>query len=785
MLVYRPDVVGVGRMFMVALKVPPAASRIRANAPDCVELFDRTPLPTGTKLRKYYFRSLRPAVRADIAFAHPETEVVVSIQIWSFADLRRFRKLKGVQLPRRWPLGERLPELKQGQTITPGALKRFWRTRGAPDRQRRDISVYKWLDARPHRPAAAPGGWLEVSDEQIWDLQPDSTVPRTHCVNLTMGCPVHGIEIYKHGSFYPWTRNVSFPYRWRLTCPVGGEEYPSNDFGAGDMTGGEFPDDGIGGACTHGGHKYGFIAEAHQAYCHQMLRVAPECADGYLATGDVRYVHKALVAFCRLAVEYAYLATMTQHRHRNRTSQVERLGPAPFTEGPCLATSGFTVYCIDQPAYQWAHAEAYDAIWPAIDRDRVRGGTGAQKRALWLRYGRARGHTHDDIMHIGLDAHQSEILGQLGYPRNAGYWERTWVTHNVARQIPFVEMTATAELFADAGPVHVAEAHAQGFVDRLAEGRGYEILSDNWQRRTVALIDVADDQFYCLDFYRIAGGTEHWWSFHVQEGEFAANGLELQRQEGGTLAGPDVPYGDDEWLGAAGCSRHPNYGWWWGPMFGSAHLYGVERGRPAGELWSADWELKDSDGLRFRLSALAQKNAEVVVCDGKSPVGGSPYEMKWVLMRAADRAPAKTQIMSTMELYRDTPVIKSVRRLAVSGQDEAGFACHGAVVELAGGGTDTVFAAADGSVLHTAAGGFEFSGRFGLFRERPGRQPRVVLIGGTRLTRNGVGIIREQAEYRARIVKVDRPTDTVTVAPSLPDIQATIGAYVYLTLRSL
>ena len=34
-------------------------------------------------------------------------------------------------------------------------------------------------------------------------------------------------------------------------CPVGNEEYPSNDFASGDMTSGDFPDDGIGGACLH------------------------------------------------------------------------------------------------------------------------------------------------------------------------------------------------------------------------------------------------------------------------------------------------------------------------------------------------------------------------------------------------------------------------------------------------------------------------------------------------------------------------------------------------------
>ena len=40
-----------------------------------------------------------------------------------------------------------------------------------------------------------------------------------------------------------------------------------------------------------------------------------------------------------------------------------------------------------------------------------------------MMYGRARGHTQDDIMDIGLEAFRSEILGHMGYPRNWGYWE--------------------------------------------------------------------------------------------------------------------------------------------------------------------------------------------------------------------------------------------------------------------------------------------------------------------------------------------------------------------------
>ena len=1008
---YKPDILGVGRLFLVALKVPANAGQIKIALPEAVTLLDRTPLPTTKELRKYYFRTLKPAKQADIVLAHPTGEVIVSVEIWSFEQLREFRELKGKQLPRRWPLGEALPELKQSQTITTDAMKEA--AKGA---------------------AGAGKRWLDVDDETIWNLQPDSTIPRWHWVNVGDGCPTHGREIFRKSAFYPWLKGSAVPYSWKIECPVGNEQYPSNDFANDDFTSGEFPDDGIGGACDYKGKKYGFIAELCQAYCHWAMGVAPACANAYLATGDIQYVHKALVAMCRTAAEHAYLGTMTHHRHRNRRSQVDRLGQSLFTDGPFLGGSGFTVYCISQPGYQISHAEAYDRIWPAIDDDPdivpflqskgfdvktgedvrrfieenlfavwvqgsfarapasneprpqegllriaeclnyergnefmdwlydsggkmrvfvtngyfrdgapyeatgvyngthvrslgpviesierlrelrpdvypedkypnltksrryhhifdfvmntvtidrtypkigddtagrgynggypqylvqnrrtwhsanlaafehaykvmkdpkfawalahspgwqpslqfpytreeieaeaakwpeewndasslqdgfgvavLRGGEAANKRALWMMYGHSRGHVHDDIMHIGLDAHKSEILGQMGYPRNWGYWEHCWMTHNLARQIPFVKMTATPQLFADAGDVHVCEAWAEGFKPKENADDGYDLLEDQWQRRMLAIVDVSDEEFYCLDMYRIHGGDEHWWSFHAQEGEFATEGLRLEKQDGGTVAGPDVPYGDEKWLTEQGCGK--SRAGWSGPMMGFPFLYNVERAdmkrrtRDDG-VWSADWTLKNSEGLHFKMTVPSSDDTEVVISDGKSPVGGSPYEMKWVLLHNVGQAPTRTQVVNVMEMYRHEPLIKDIRPLEVSGDDEAGFKPYGLVIELTNGRTDTVFASADAETVRTAEGGFEFAGRFGLYSEQAGQPTHVTLIGGTRMTKNGMGITTKSAEYRAPITAVDRDSETITVSPAPQNLEAIIGQYIYIT----
>ena len=1009
-----PDIVGVERMFMIALKVPVDAPDVEVTMPDCIAMFDRTRLPTESETRKFYFRASKPTPKAEVRFALASGEVVVPIEVWGFKDLRTFRKLKGVQLPRRWPLGERLPELKEKQIYPTGAEAKTPKTK-------------------------ARGGWLGYSDDDIWAMQPDSTIPRWHWTNIEHGCPVHGKEIYRNRAYYPWIMDSKFPWRWKIRCPVGNEEYPSNDFANGDMTSGEFPDDGIGGACLHEGEKYGFIAELCQFYCRRMMTVAPSCAAAYVNTGDRQYAHKALVALCRLAEEYAYLATMTQHRHRNRVSQVERFGQGRFDEGPCLGSSGFNTYPIEQPGQLRTHAEAYDRIFPVIDQDQeiipflrkkgfdiethedvrrfveenlfavwmqgimdsacstnepgeqeaivhaaivlnyargtdfidwlydgegrmrvfvpndyfrdgapyestggynaahvvhltpvvgameklrqlrpdvytdtrypplsksgryrnifdfcmdtltidrsypyigdggswpaysklpkigwhsasvasfehayrlfrdpklawalkhtpgwnpskdfpftreeiereaakwpddwndrsslhdgygvaiLRSGQSDDKRALWMRYGRARSHTQDDLMDIGLQAFQGILLCHMGYPRNWGYWEPSWTSHNLARQIPFCTMTAQTELFAEAGPVRIVEARAQACVDRVDGGQGYELPPDQWQRRLVALIDVAPDRFYCLDFYRISGGEDHWWCFHGQEGDFKTEGIALEKQEG-TLAGPDVPYGDPKWLKEHGCSQGV-YGWS-GAMFAFPHLYNVHRGKSSAP-WSADWKLKTGDGLHVRLTVASADGVEANICDGRSPAGG-PYEMKWIMLHNQAEAPTKTQVVSLIEPHFGTPEIKGVRPIELSGDDEQGFVSRGCEVQLADH-TDTVLFSVDPTIPRTAKVGhvsnvpldgrhvgnvphvnsdIHFAGRFGLYREKQGIPLAMSLVGGTKLSKGRFGITLDSPEYRGKIVGVDRSAETITVAPSPPNLAAMIGAEIFIT----
>ena len=996
-VIYAPDIVAVGRLFMVSLKGAANPAGITVEMPPGIKPVYRSRKKDHKGAYKFFFRAALPLQEAKIVFRDSDRRAVVPITAWSFEDLCAFRTLKGMQLPRRWPLGERLPELKQKQTVN-------W-PKGVKAR-----------DKRVHRAQA----WLARSDDDIWAMQPDSTIPRWHWVNLSEGCPVHGQEIYHQRAFYPWEIPLSQPWKWKIVCPVGGEAYPSNDFASGDMDHGPFPDDGLSGGCLYKNNKFNFVARIAQAYCHQMLRVAPECARAYLATGDRDYAHKALVALSRLAVEYAYLATMTQHRHRNKVEHVRRYGPALFKAGPFLVGSGFTVYGINQPRYQWQHAEAYDQIFPVIDQDKeiipflrrkglavedhedlrrfieenlfavwmqgtidhafqsngsfdqrglarlaeilnyqrgrelvdwlydgdgqlrsmltnnffrdgapyeatgnyngmhvaalgplfdslehlkelrpalypqaqypelgkslryhniydfdmdsvtidrsypsigddggfqdsqvfqalpkttwqsggaksfehafrlfkdpkfawalvhqpgwtpsadfpwsreemekisrqwpdqwndrsalfdgygiavLRGGQGDDKRALWIRYGRARGHKHDDMMDIGLQAYQGVLLSHLGYPRNWSAWESNWITHNLARQLPRMEMTGQVDLFARAGPVEVVDITARAFRDRVDEGRGYTLPAHKWQRRLLALVEVDDRRFYALDWYRLSGGKEHWWSFHVKEGGLKIKDLQLTPQEGGTLAGPEVAYGDPGWLKKNHCTLG-RYGWR-GDLFGLAHFYNVQRGEHSGP-WSADWRIKGGASPHLRLHMVDAQGMEVAVADGKSPAGGSPYEMKWVFLHKQGAIPLRSQVLSIIEPFEREPAIEKIEPLPlIKGKQDNFRGCRVHLDQR----VDTILMATDPTTKQSLADGTHFAGRFGFWSRQEGRIKSMVLLGGTVLSHGGFALRLPAPAYHGRIVRWDPSANKIVVSPPPPEPQGMINQYIFV-----
>lgn len=161
---------------------------------------------------------------------------------------------------------------------------------------------------------AAADRWADCSEEFIRERMPDGRVPRAFAVNYMTGCPVHGAAALRGGGYGTahWSVEV-FHDPWKVTCRIGGESYPSNDFGAFYRSGlqdrslltGDYPDDGHGWLGPGSVYRHWFVGYCCEVMWNTVLGGLRALARAYLLTGLERYARKALVMLERLAEVYA------------------------------------------------------------------------------------------------------------------------------------------------------------------------------------------------------------------------------------------------------------------------------------------------------------------------------------------------------------------------------------------------------------------------------------------------------------------------------------------------
>lgn len=162
---------------------------------------------------------------------------------------------------------------------------------------------------------------VEIPDAELIRMLPPPSVPRAFNTSFE-GCPVHGAELFKFGN-YSWIMDPS-KRPWKLKCPVGGEEYPSNDFqrfldsGLQDrsLLTGDYPDDGWGWRRVGEPKKHWFVAY----YCHWLWysHIIPAVLDlsrAYLLTRKDVYGRKCLVMLHRIAEHYPDMDHNKQSRY--------------------------------------------------------------------------------------------------------------------------------------------------------------------------------------------------------------------------------------------------------------------------------------------------------------------------------------------------------------------------------------------------------------------------------------------------------------------------------------
>lgn len=203
--------------------------------------------------------------------------------------------------------------------------------------------------------------WVAMSDQELWDFVPPPDQLRALNVSFGVDCPVHGAEIFRRGGHYPWILSADKPFK--VKCPVGGEEYPGNDFqpwNTHSLT--DKPESGPGyqdlgaGWTDAKGRRYFFVGYwiFWQRWQAEVLPAVNQLAQAYLLSGKPVYAHKCAVLMSRIAVDYERFDYPTQAYHN---------GSWPANIGGRILDYIWTT------GYSTSFARAYDAIYPALAPD--------------------------------------------------------------------------------------------------------------------------------------------------------------------------------------------------------------------------------------------------------------------------------------------------------------------------------------------------------------------------------------------------------------------------------
>lgn len=357
-------------------------------------------------------------------------------------------------------------------------------------------------------------------------------------------------------------------------------------------------------------------------------------------------------------------------------------------------------------------------------------------RAAAIYYGTMGQHAHADRLTLHLRAHDTVLAPDMGYPLFTGRWPARigFTSHVVSHNTVMVDDRAMegrgrnspsgrVVAFAEEGPLRLLDI----------DGDAAQVYGEQMEtyRRMLVQIDLSEEDSYVLDLFWVRGGNSHRLTQNGLGKEVVlSEGMERVAQEKGTLAGPDVEFGEF-YDGPANWDYRGS---------GFQFLKRVERAAsPESPFWM-DWEIMDLHQLfepdrpvHFRVHNLGSVD-ELILADGVPPQRPANPETIRYTQRLRQGENLHSQFVSVLEPYAGQPLLTSVRLLK-EGEDENGFF---AALEVKGKDSlrDLLLVRENPGTL--SAEGVEMEGRLAMVRFDGDRVIESVLVNGTRLRIEGV-----------------------------------------------
>ncbi|MEA3402778.1 MAG: heparinase II/III family protein [Armatimonadota bacterium] len=393
----------------------------------------------------------------------------------------------------------------------------------------------------------------------------------------------------------------------------------------------------------------------------------------------------------------------------------------------------------------------------------LRSGEGESRRVLWAWYGQLLSHAHSDSLLCGLAGRGLDLLPDLGYPKSwehAGRWESHSLTHNTITvdggKFPPGKQRGRLRALGTVPPDAILDGTP---LLQFAQTETGDLTGEaDVARRMLALVDIDEDDFYAVDLFDVRAGSEHVLSYHGPQAEVRVEGVELEAQETGTVAGPDVGYG--EAVQSDGEERHT-------PL---AHMTQVQRGEPA-ERFIIDYALGDEADTHVRLHQFPEAGASLALATGRPPSQPDAYRVRYSLLTRAGEAPLRGRYLTVVEPYLRQPALSQCSRLAGRefGEPQALRISHDR-------GADLLLLLPEAG-REISGAGVEFRGRAALVRFAGGEPVAVTAYEFSHLDGPGFSLRADALAIEGEIAACDYAEQTVT-APGLPADERLVGQHV-------
>lgn len=387
---------------------------------------------------------------------------------------------------------------------------------------------------------------------------------------------------------------------------------------------------------------------------------------------------------------------------------------------------------------------------------------GDRQRAVSMYFGRGgsrMNHGHADALSIWLHAFGLDLAPDSGYVYKADgmcgetrEWDCNTISHNTV-VVDGKKQRDSDLLFNNPSSYYntqVCRDKETGIPYNYDDSDFVKIMDVNepgiysntsLYRRSVAMIKVDDINSYTVDFFRVKGGNDHYYSFHGAYGTVSTSGLNLVPQKDGngnyigTYKGANVPYPTDPE------QKSDNDNTQYYESSGFQWLYDVDRANNPQGAFSVDWNINDNWGvldqqedIHLRLTMLNGVN-DVAIAKGQPPqnkAGNPPYFNYLIAHKSGTNL--ESQFVSVIEPYKDQRYISSITSVAMTTQQQGVSASDAAAVKvvLDDGTVQYIMNSIDPDVLYLVDNRFEFKGSFAVYSES-GSTKRTYISNGSYL----------------------------------------------------